>query len=231
MTITPEMLAAYADGELNQISAARVERALDEDPELSRQLETLLALNDRLGAHFAPILDQPLPERLTQPIAGAAKIVDLSAVRARRQRWFERPALRYGGGAIAAALALVLLMTVNRGGGEASGMAGTELARALDSQSSGVSGAAGTRVLLSFRDQSGTYCRGYAGKDGSGIACREGAGWKIRMRGAAPSREQGDYRQAGSPDAAVMAAAQDMAVGAALDASQEAQAMANGWKR
>ncbi|MDE2436602.1 MAG: hypothetical protein KGM49_10110 [Sphingomonadales bacterium] len=233
MTISPEMLAAYADGELDQLSAARVERALGDDPDLARQLEALLALKDKLNAHFAPILDQPVPEQITAPIADAAKVVDLSAVRAARQRWFERPALRYGGGAIAAALALVLVlvMTVNRTGDGAPGMAGEELARALDSQRSGVVGPGGTKVLLSFRDHGGALCRGYAEKAGSGIACREDSGWHIRTHGANASAEQGAYRQAGSADAAVMAAAQDMAGGPALDADEEAKAIAAGWKR
>ncbi|MDE2410629.1 MAG: hypothetical protein KGM18_02510 [Sphingomonadales bacterium] len=229
MTISPEMLAAYADGELDELNAARVERALSDDPALAGQLEAMMSLKLTLAAHYDPILAQPLPDRLTAPITEAAKVVDLSAVRAARQRWFERPALRYSGGAIAAALALVLLVTLNRGG-EASDMAGPQLAQALDSQASGVAGANGTKVLLSFRDQAGTLCRGYSAGAASGIACHEGKGWKIRVKGGAGASEQGDYRQAGSADAAIMAAAQDMAAGPALDADQEAQAIKAGWE-
>jgi hypothetical protein len=230
MTISPEMLAAYADGELDPVSAARVERALGEDPALADQLEALRALKAMLTAHYDPVLAQPVPERLTAPIAEAAKVVDLSAVRAARQRWFERPALRYGGGAIAAALALVLFVTLDRREHGKDGVVGPQLASALDTQPSGIAGPSGTKILLSFRNQAGNLCRGYANQAGSGIACHETEGWKIRFKGGAGSDEKGAYRQAGSADAAVMAAAQDMASGDALDAAQEAQAIAHGWK-
>lgn len=231
MTISEEMLAAYADGELDEISAARVERALGEDPVLADRLEAMLSLKSVLAAHYGPVLTQPLPERLTAPIADAAKVVDLAAERAARQRWSERPALRYGGGAIAAAMALVLLFTVNRQTAGSNDLAGPQLVAALDGQTSGMVGPEGTKVLLSSRDKTGTLCRGYADKAASGIACREGQGWTVRFRGAADANAQGDYRQAGSGDAAVMAAAQDMASGDALDAVQEAQAIADGWKK
>lgn len=228
MNISPETLAAYADGELDDVTAARVERALGEDPVLAGDLAALMDLKAKLGALYDPILAQPVPVRLTEPIAEAAKVVDLGAVRAARQRWFERPALRYGG--MAAVLALALFVTLNRQGGERGSMAAPQLAGALDSQASGVTGPSGARILLSFRDQAGTLCRGYADTAGSGIACREAEGWTIRFKGGAGASQQGEYRQAGSADAAVMAAAQDMAAGDALDADQEALAMRSGWQ-
>lgn len=228
MRITDEMLAAYADDELDQVSAARIERALESDPALAKQLEALRSLKATLAAHYDPILTQPLPGRLTAPIDEAAKVVDLASVRAERARWFERPVLRYG--AVAAALALVLLVSLDRTGDRASGFAGPQLARALDSQASGVPGAPGTRILLSFRDRTGAFCRGYADSAGSGIACHEDGGWKVRMKGGKVADGPGDYRQAGSADAEVMAAAQDMAAGHALDAEQERQAMQAGWE-
>lgn len=231
MTITPEQLAAYADGELDDLAAARVERALNEDPALAEQLEALIGLKATLSAHYDPILAEPIPDRLTAAIAEAAKVVDLSAVRAARQRWFERPTLRYGGGAIAAVLAIALFVTINRDGGASTDLAGPQLAMALDTQASGVSGPDGTKVLLSFRDKSGDFCRGYRQAQGSGIACRDTAGWKIKLKAGAVAAQQGDYRQAGSSDAAIMASAQDMAAGDALDAGQEAAAIAAGWKK
>lgn len=231
MTISPEMLAAYADGELDELGTARVERALNEDPALAEQLEALMSLKTTLSAHYDPILVQPVPAILTAPIAAAARIVDLGSVRAARQRWFERPALRYGGGAIAAAFALALFVFAGRQGAGPTDLVEPSLASALDHQRSGVAGPDGTTVLLSFRDRAGTLCRGYAAKAGSGIACHDDKGWTVRVRGGAGEAMQGDYRQAGTGDAAVMAAAQDMAADGALDAEQEAAAIASGWQR
>lgn len=231
MTITPEMLAAFADGELDEVSAARVQSALGTDSVLAAQLEGLRSLKGTLSAHYDQILTQPVPDRITAPIGAATKVVDLGAVRAARQRWVERPALRYGGGAVAAALALALVMVGSRQGAGPSDLAGPQLASALDSQPSGVVGPGGTKILLSFRDKAGSLCRGFTEKADAGIACRDSEGWAIRMRGAAGGAERGDYRQAGSADAAVMAAAQDLAAGDAFDADQEAAAIAGGWKR
>lgn len=228
MTITDEMLAAYADGELDQVSAVRVEHALKSDPALAKQLEELRSLKATLVAHYDPILASPLPERLTGPIDEAAKVVDLDKVRAARQRWFDRPLLRYG--AVAAGMAVVLFLNFDHSSDLRSGGVDTRLAQALDTQVSGAAGEPGTRILLSFRDRSGTFCRGYADSAGSGIACHENGGWKVRMKGGKVDGGQGDYRQAGSADAEVMAAAQDMAAGDALDADQERQAIQAGWE-
>jgi len=64
MIVTPEELAAYADGELEGAEAARVVLAVAASPELMRQAQRHRALRERIGAEFAPILDQEVPERL-----------------------------------------------------------------------------------------------------------------------------------------------------------------------
>ena len=52
----------------------------------------------------------------------------------------------------------------------------------------------------------------------------------LRFTGAGAVEQSADYRQAASADAAVMAAAQDMAAGPALDAAAERAARADGWR-
>ena len=103
--------------------------------------ETVLgrALKGRLAAHFAPILDAPLPERLTAPLAAAdTKVVDFAAARQKRTRrsiprwsWLVGPAL-------AASLALAVFMP--RGGAEPEGYADPQLASALDKARSVLAG-------------------------------------------------------------------------------------------
>ena len=87
-----------------------------------------------------------------------------------------------------------------------------------------------TQVLLSFRNHGGQFCRAFSGRTQSGIACRDSTGWRLQATapGAAPG--QGDYRMAGSPAAAIMAQAQDMAAGPALTAEQEQAARVRGWR-
>jgi hypothetical protein len=116
MTVTPEMIAAYADGELAGEERQRVEAAIAADPELARQVERHRRLRAMLSARYAPITAAPVPERMTDLVASAAKtgtasaqVLSLAQARARRglaptvRRW-----LPVAGPAIAASLVLAL---------------------------------------------------------------------------------------------------------------------------
>ena len=229
MTITPEQLAAYADGELDDVTAARVRRALEADPELMRELAKLTALRTMLVARFDPILDEPVPGYMAAPIQDAAKVVSLAEVRAARQSLWQRPQFRLGVGAAIAA-SLVVTVLVGGLGRTPQGYADTQLAAALDGTLSGQTAPDGTRMLISFRDNSGAACRGYVSGSASGIACHDVRGWKLKLLGAAAAHQTSQYRQAGSADPAVMAAAQDMAAGPALNTADEAAAREAGWQ-
>ena len=229
MTITPEQLAAYADGELDDLTAARVRRAVEADPALASELAQQAALRTMLAARFNPVLAQPVPERLMASIEAAAKVVSLSDVRAARQSLWQRPQFRFAAGSAIAAT-LVIAVLVGRPASAPTGYADGQLAAALDGVSSGQTGPDGTKLLLSFRTDNGTACRGFAGKSVSGIACHDERGWKLETAGAASPQQTAQYQQAGSADAAIMAAAQDLAAGPALDAAAEQAARAAGWK-
>lgn len=228
MTISPEELAAFADGELDAVRTAEVAAAVEADPALAAQVGAHRALKDRLGAHFAPIMDAPVPDRLTAALRPApAEAVSFAAAREKRDRarglqrwgWIAAPAL---------AAALALAVFVPRGNGD---YAQGALAETLDGQLIAAQAAdAPTRVLLSFRDGEGAYCRAFAGVAQSGIACRDAEGWRLRYRGEGVAVQDGDYRMAGTPAAAVLERAQAMAAGPALDASQERAARARGWR-
>lgn len=49
--VTEELLMAYADGELDDVSRARVERAVAGSPKLERDLESHKEIRSRLNAH------------------------------------------------------------------------------------------------------------------------------------------------------------------------------------
>lgn len=227
MSVTREELAAFADGELEPARAAEVAAAVAADPALAEEVRAHRALRARLETHFAPILQQPLPERLTDPLQPRPdKVVSLAEARethrGRAPRW-----VWWAGPALAASLVLALFLP--RGAGE--GYADGALAEALDRQLVATQGAdAEPRILLSFRDETGAYCRAYAGTEQSGIGCRDAEGWRLRMSGAGAPAQTGDYRMAGNPAAEVLARAQALAEGPALGADAERAARARGWR-
>ncbi len=235
MTHNADTIRAYVDGELDDVTAARMVREAEGDPELAEAIAAERRLRDTLGAHFGRILAEPVPERLTAPIDAARKIVALDDARTRRFGLNART-LRWAGPAIAAALVLVVAVPAMRGGGQTETrdgltFAANDLAHALDTQLVADQRRGGeTRVLLSFADERGTLCRGFARADLSGIACREDGGWHLRVQRDGVDISANDYRQAGSVDTAIMETAQNMTAGPALDADQEREAMARGWK-
>ena len=227
MSVTREEIAAFADGQLDPAREAEIAALVEADPALAEQVRAHRALRERLGAHFAPILEAPLPERLTAPLTEKPAVIDFAAARDKRERarvlprwtWFAGPAL-------AASLALAVLLP--RGGGD---YAGGALASALDDQLVAAQDpGAPTRILLSFRDEGGTFCRAFAGEAQSGIACREDDGWRLRMTAAGVPAQQADYRLADNPAADVLERAQAMAAEGALDAGEERAAKARGWR-
>ena len=238
MNPTPEESAAFADGQLEGADHARVAAAIAADPALERQVSAHRALANRLGAHFAPITAEPVPDHLAALLkAPQDKVVSLAEARARRKgpprwAWLAGPAL---------AASLVLALTLRPpGDADRAGYADVQLASALDSQLVGRQSAdAPVRVLLSFRDAGGAYCRAFERAAGAAIACRDAQGWQLRNRspvtdsgtnsGTDSGAPSGQYRQASSAGD-VLAAAQAMANGPALSAEEELAAQRNGWR-
>ena len=228
MKIDPEMLMAYADGELGPIDAKRVERAIAADPALAAEVERHRALRDRIASSFAPLAAAPVPERLSSLLNTNVVALPRPA-RPVLTRW-RAPA------ALAACLALGVLIGfgIPRDGevtARADGLyASGSLATGLDRQTSGAAGP--VRILVSFRDRQGAYCRVFSAASTGGIACRDADRWALRrtQRESAATGNGGAYAQAGSADPDLMAAAQDMMAGEPLDAAGEQAARANGWR-
>ncbi len=179
--------------------------------------------------------------------AGKPRVIDLAEIRQRRKA--EAPAtngrprhLRHWriGLAVAATLVLGLMigtqfergnMTERNGALLASG----DLARGLETRLASAPDG-DLRILASFRRQDGDYCRVYAATASAGIACKDSGRWVLEHVVAGDGRTEADYRQAGSDKsgsdrADLMAKAQDMAAGDPLDAAQEREAAAGGWRK
>ena len=65
--VTEAELHAWIDGELPEERLADVERHLAENPDVAQRFERYRAQRSLLGQSFGPLIDQPLPDRLTPP--------------------------------------------------------------------------------------------------------------------------------------------------------------------
>lgn len=227
MTIDPETLAAYADGELDPITAKRVERAMADDPALAEQVERHRALTARLRGSFAGLDAEPMPAGVAALFAHADNVVPFPTARPKPapQRWW---------GAIAASLVAGLLLgqLVPRAGSDLAFEGGTAVAqgsleRALDTQLASTQGAqAPVRIGITFRDRAGALCRTFETGTTGGIACSGDSGpWRVQALQGGAETTTTAYAQAGSPMAAVLEQAQAMAAGDPLDAAGEAAAL------
>jgi hypothetical protein len=232
MSFDPEIIMAYVDGELDLVTAKRIEKAMESDPALASRVAAERALRSRLAARFDAILDEDVPERLTATLAN----VDTSFV-GRQKRGHGH--LGFGAaqwGAIAASLVLGLFAgktyfpstqgNIGERGGALIAQAG--LRSALDTQlASSQPTNAATRIGITFRNRDGAICRTFDGQALSGIACRGGEDWRL-VQTISGNGEKGDYRQAASGEIAEAASA--MMAGDALDAEAERVALERNWK-
>jgi hypothetical protein len=227
--IDEAMLIAWVDGELDEVTRRRVDRAVAEDPALAQRLETHRRLRARLSGHYAPVAAEPVPPTMRSLLEDGAKLVP-----------FARPAPRWRnwsiGGAIAASLVLGLgigrisdgpagPVTVSNGVMVAQG----QLASALNSQLASALQEGSVRIGLSFQRKGGGWCRSFEGSTLSGVACRQGEDWQVEqlIPGTGPAT---DYRQASSTDDRITATVEALIEGAPADAAEEAAAKAKGWR-
>jgi hypothetical protein len=232
--IGEDTLMAYVDGELGALRREEVERALAGDPELRARVERERSLRERIAGHYAPVADEPVPERF-EALVTRANVVDFAAARARQARpaWQALTAL-------AATLVLGLALgTMLPGDGDGpvgfadgSLVARGELAEALEARLASEPQAAGPRIGLSFASADGRYCRTFDSSRLSGLACRGGEGWEVVAAAAAGSPAGGgEFRQASSAgNPLVLAAAQEMMAGEPFDAEAERRARDLRWR-
>lgn len=226
--IDEAMLIALVDGELDEVNRRRVERAVADDPVLAQRLNMHRQLRERLSGHYAPVAQEPIPERLRALLENGGTVTPLVRPRSRWQGW---------AGASAIAASLVLGLCIGRFSGGEDGpvamqggvmVAQGALADALDTQLASAQQGDRLRIGLSFRRKGGGWCRSFDGAM-AGVACREGKDWQVQqiLPGAGPEMP---YRQASSADARVMVTVDALIDGAPLDATGERAAQINGWR-
>jgi hypothetical protein len=230
MSFDPTTIAAFVDGELDDMTARRIARAAETDAALTAEIARHRALTARLAEHYAPICNEPVPDRL-RSLLGDLTRVDTSLADRREARRSRFSTLHWG--AIAASLLLGLTIglrpwmpaaDVQTDNGAL--IAAGSLAKALETQlASNQPSDAAVRIGVSFEDKAGRYCRSFESARLDGIGCREGKRWRLERTLA--GQRNGDYRQATSGELAAAAAA--MMRRNALDARGERAARDAGW--
>lgn len=237
MTHDALTIAAFVDGELDDVSMRRIEREAESNSELAAAIANQRALRARLATHYAPVLDEALPDRLTILLAGAARVDDSLTERRAEKAAMRSPYRSFGAmqwGAMAASLALGI--AIGTGAWQTAGpialesgtlVASGALANALDTQlASAQRSDSAVRIGTSFTDRSGRYCRTFDSAAVAGIGCRDDGRWQLEQ--TARGSSAGDYRQASA--GSVAAAAAQMMAGDPLDASAERAARDKGWQ-
>jgi hypothetical protein len=224
--MTPEeRLIAYVDGALPAPDRVAFETEMATDPALATRVEQHRRLAARVSGTYAPVLEEPVPPRLTA-LASAAN--DRGPRRAGLPRW----------AAMAACLALGVLAgrllwpdqypLAARGGDlVARGGLETALTTKLASEPGAV------KVGLTFRSHDGRYCRTFASPADrlAGLACRRDGHWVAQTTTAWAPQPSPDYRTAASAmPPAVLAAVDAAMAGEAFDAAAERAARDRGWK-
>jgi hypothetical protein len=229
--IDDAMLMAYVDAELDEVNRARVERAAADDPALTAAIAAQRRVRARLAGHYAPVLDEPVPERLRALLQPNVVAFGAKPRVPSRLGWRELGALAatFVAGLVGAELVRAPSQTAV---GSAPLYASAGLARALDTQlASAQPEDAAVRVGVSFAARDGRLCRTFDTAPLAGLACHTRDQWEVvtAVRTSA-SAGGGEYRQAGTADAAVMQVAQDMMAGTAFDAAAERRARDAGWR-
>jgi hypothetical protein len=239
MSVTDEMLMAYADDELDAGARAQVEQAMRADRSIEQRVTQFREQRRLLQAAYAAELDEPVPEKVLATLRAApaaAVVVDFPRAETRSRP--RRASFRY------TALAASILVAVGVGVimwqrsllirhvGDAV-LARGALARGLSEQLSG-DDAGRVRVGLSFLAKSGAYCRTFEIRGGSpsaGLACRHGEQWNIDVLVHTPNEGESPYRTAGTdvpPD--VLKAVEAEIAGEPLDRAGETAARAAHWR-
>lgn len=248
MQFSDEILMAYVDGEVDEDMRRQIEAAMATDTSIAERVAKHRGLRAELGAAFDGVLDEPIPARLLDAANASvaktapASVSDLNAVRAakklaanpKRWSWPEWTSIAASlligilAGRSAVTPSESELFAISQDGIVASG----DLSAALTNKLGGETADADVWIGLSFRANSGEYCRTFTTDSAAGFACREADAWKVRaLSESAATPAAGEYRMAGSElPPAIVAAIEGVMAGEALDQEQEQAAKSHGWK-
>ncbi|MFC5461327.1 hypothetical protein [Massilia niabensis] len=259
MKFSDELLVAFVNGELAEPARAAVERAVRADPAIAARVAGHRARRSRVygvvaggcdGGHTqahgcatgAKIVqldivraarNAPLPPHLAAHLPAHLP----QSVAPPEPSWTRRHAL-----AVTAALVGGVLLggfgwhawqgeaeLASLSGGDGALVAQGHLATALSAQLASPGPSGRVRIGISFLAKDGKYCRSFVMDTTAGLACRDGAQWKIPVlaQGAAGTA----WLDGSVLPPAVLDAVDARIAGTPLNNAAERAAQARGWKR
>jgi anti-sigma factor RsiW len=242
MGITDQLLMAYVDGELSPDLAALILSRMDKEPDLLERLEQHQRLRSQLSAAYGPVMGEPLPPDLAALLAREGVGAGPSRAKAAPSFIFRTFDSSWPMWAAAAAAAVVGVgvsqamhmndpLSLSDGRIVASG----SLARSLEHNLAADTSASGAKIMASFEDRAGRYCRVFEAAVGGhqgGVACKNDGRWAVvALANTAGSEPSSGYRQAASAmPASVVAAVEELQPSSVLTPEQERQARTQQWR-
>jgi len=234
---------AYVDGVLDHEAAARLVADSVNDAALAARIARQREVRTLLRAAFDPVLDEPIPQRLHDAVAGpgpSAVVEPIGAARKQPSRAPRQWLLREWG-AVAASLAFGFLVgsLLFRGSStlpfettDGRLVAAGDLDAALSTQLAGPAPeSASASIGLSFRADDGRYCRTFSLEAGAtGLACRTNGRWAVELLEAAEPAARDGFRQASSElSPAMLSAITALGASEPLTTEEERRQLGSGW--
>lgn len=244
---TDEMLMQFADGELDDVTRARIETAMESDDALVERVGLFIETRAAAKDAMRPLLEEPVPVALQASVeamiakhrSGRDEDAPANNVVALPRRW--RAANDWRVLAAAASVAAAVFggfvgyqlspTEGSRSPVQIAQVSAPELSKALSTIGTGQEAALATqrfKAIASFRNADQQLCREFEldGADRStvvAVACAEDSSWHVRFAVVAPSGD-GGYAPASSTDAleAYLLATN---AGTALTAEEESAAL------
>ncbi len=225
-----ERISAWLDNALSDAERSAFEAEMAANPILAAQVEKLSANDDALRAAFASPMAQDVPDHLMEMLRAEPVEKNTNA----RPTVAQRAWLAWGGGAVAATLALALFLSPSPRGNE--GQIADTIGSIASLETKTLATGARLTPQLSFPSLEGGHCRQFMvvenGNAKSGLACHKAGRWSVRgLEPMMAPADGGGYAPAsGSSAAHIDALSEKLRDGDPLDAASETALIAKKWR-